>query len=133
MGVALSWPAVSSGTAQGEAGGFALLEVAVPSLLTITVQDEEEPMGVIIGMDPHKRSATIEVVDERGTALSRGRFGTDEAGYAGMLAAGRRFTRSALEPVPRGSLGRLTLRSRVVLDNERPRRTCPGPLCVPLR
>lgn len=49
-------------------------------------------MGVIIGMDPHKRSATIEVVDERGTALSRGRFGTDVAGYAGMLAAGRRFT-----------------------------------------
>ncbi len=57
----------SSGTAHGEAGkGFALLEVAVPSLLTITVQDEEEPMGVIIGMDPPKRSATIEVVDERG-------------------------------------------------------------------
>ena len=49
-------------------------------------------MGVIIGMDPHKRSATIEVVDGRGTALSRGRFGTDEAGYAGMLAAGRKFT-----------------------------------------
>jgi len=56
------------------------------------VQDEEEPMGVIIGMDPHKRSATIEVVDERGMELSRGRFGTDEAGYAGMLAAGRKFT-----------------------------------------
>jgi hypothetical protein len=35
IGVALSWPAVSPGTAQGEAGkGFVLLEVAVPSLLT---------------------------------------------------------------------------------------------------
>ncbi len=49
-------------------------------------------MGVIIGMDPHKCSARIEVVDERGMELSRGRFGTEEAGYAGMLAAGRRFT-----------------------------------------
>jgi hypothetical protein len=34
IGVALSWLAVSSGAAQGEAGkGFVLLEVAVPSLL----------------------------------------------------------------------------------------------------
>jgi hypothetical protein len=27
-------------------------------------------VGVIIGMDPHKRSATIEVVDERGRVLA---------------------------------------------------------------
>ena len=47
-------------------------------------------MGVIIGMDPHKSSATIEVVDERGVVISRGRFGTDRAGYAAMLADGRR-------------------------------------------
>ncbi|HET6919279.1 MAG TPA: transposase [Jiangellaceae bacterium] len=46
-------------------------------------------MGVIIGMDPHKRSATIEVVDERGRVLAIGRFGTDKAGYAEMLHAGR--------------------------------------------
>ena len=48
-------------------------------------------MGVIIGMDPHKSSATIEVVDERGRVLAVGRYGTDNAGYAQMLAAGRRF------------------------------------------
>ena len=47
-------------------------------------------MTVIIGMDPHKRSATIEVVDERGRVLAVGRYGTDKAGYADMLAAGRR-------------------------------------------
>lgn len=47
-------------------------------------------MGVIIGMDPHKSSATIEVVDERGVVLSRGRFGTDREGYTAMLAEGRR-------------------------------------------
>jgi len=48
-------------------------------------------VGVIIGMDPHKRSATIEVVDERAAVLAAGRFGTDKVGYAQMLAAGRKF------------------------------------------
>jgi transposase len=36
---------------------------------------------VIVGVDPHKRSVTIEVVDEHGRVLSTGRFGTDTAGY----------------------------------------------------
>ena len=31
-------------------------------------------MSVIIGMDPHKRSATIEVVDEQAVVLAAGRF-----------------------------------------------------------
>jgi transposase len=48
-------------------------------------------MGVIIGMDPHKRSATIEVIDERARVLAAGRYGTDKAGYTEMLRAGRRF------------------------------------------
>jgi transposase len=39
---------------------------------------------VCIGVDPHKLSATIEVVDERETVLATGRFGTDKAGYAAM-------------------------------------------------
>ena len=47
-------------------------------------------MGVIIGMDPHKRSATIEVIDQSGRRLAVGRFGTDKGGYADLLAAGRR-------------------------------------------
>ena len=47
-------------------------------------------MGVIIGMDPHKRSATIEVIDQTRRGLAVGRFGTDKAGYADLLAAGRR-------------------------------------------
>jgi hypothetical protein len=48
-------------------------------------------MPVIIGMDPHKRSATIEVVDERAQILAVGRFGTDKVGYGEMLAAGREY------------------------------------------
>jgi transposase len=42
-------------------------------------------------MDPHKRSATIEVIDARERVLARGRYGTDTDGYQTMLAAGRRF------------------------------------------
>ena len=48
-------------------------------------------MGVIIGMDPHKRSATVEVIDERARVLAAGRYGTDKAGYAEMLRATRKF------------------------------------------
>ncbi|MFD7844538.1 hypothetical protein ACFV4K_16570 [Nocardia sp. NPDC059764] len=33
-------------------------------------------MNVIIGMDPHKRSATIEVIDPTGRVLATGRYGT---------------------------------------------------------
>ena len=39
---------------------------------------------VFIGVDPHKLSATIEVVDARETVLATGRFATDKAGYAAM-------------------------------------------------
>ena len=48
-------------------------------------------MGGIVGMDPHKSSATIEVVDERARVLGKGRYGTDKVGYGEMLAAGREF------------------------------------------
>ena len=39
---------------------------------------------VFIGVDPHKLSATIEVVNDKETVLATGRFGTDKAGYAAM-------------------------------------------------
>jgi transposase len=39
---------------------------------------------VIIGVDPHKLSATIEVVDSKEKLLGSGRFGTDRAGYTAM-------------------------------------------------
>ena len=39
---------------------------------------------VFIGVDPHKMSATIEVVDDDEMVLAAGRFGTDKAGYAAM-------------------------------------------------
>ena len=46
---------------------------------------------VIIGVDPHKRSATIEVINGREQPVTAGRYGTDRNGYQAMLAAGRKF------------------------------------------
>jgi hypothetical protein len=40
---------------------------------------------VVLGMDPHKRSATIEVMAAEETICGGGRYGTDPDGYAAML------------------------------------------------
>ncbi|MDI6908927.1 IS110 family transposase [Nocardioides sp.] len=40
----------------------------------------------MIGVDPHKLSATIEVLDQREKKLGTGRFTTDQAGYKAMRA-----------------------------------------------
>ncbi|MEV8510298.1 transposase [Actinoplanes sp. NPDC051475] len=40
---------------------------------------------VVIGMDPRKRSATIEVMTRDESILGTGRFNTDRAGYTAML------------------------------------------------
>ncbi len=45
---------------------------------------------VIVGCDPHKKSVTIEVVDDRGTVLGTGRFGTENREYKAMLDYVRR-------------------------------------------
>ncbi|GAB2765276.1 hypothetical protein GCM10027020_17060 [Nocardioides salsibiostraticola] len=39
---------------------------------------------VIIGVDPHKMSVTIEVLDMKERLLGRGRYATDQAGYVAM-------------------------------------------------
>ncbi|MFI7650324.1 hypothetical protein ACIBTZ_30215 [Micromonospora sp. NPDC049460] len=41
---------------------------------------------VIIGVDPHKRSATIEIINAREKTVGQGRFGTDRDGYQAMLS-----------------------------------------------
>ncbi len=48
-------------------------------------------MPVIIGMDPHKRSATIEIIDKTGRILTAGRYPTDTTGYTEMLTTAQRF------------------------------------------
>jgi len=46
---------------------------------------------VVIGMDPHKRSVTIEVMAADETILGRGRFDTDAAGYRCLVRYARQW------------------------------------------
>jgi hypothetical protein len=38
-------------------------------------------------MDPHKRSATIEIIDKSATVIATGRYSTDAAGYSEIITA----------------------------------------------
>ena len=68
---------------------------------------------VIIGMDPHKRSATIEVMAGDEAILGGGRFATDAAGYAAMLARVRQWP-ERVWAVEGSALGMLSARPREV-------------------
>src|SRR5690349_17282683 len=72
---------------------------------------------VVIGMDPHKRSATIEAIDERERVLAKGRFGTDTAGYQQMLTAGRQFPDRVWAVEGCAGIGR-HIAQRLVADGE---------------
>ena len=54
-----------------------------------------------IGMDPHKRSVTIEAMAADETVLGGGRFATDRAGYRAMLHY-RRVIDAVIDPVREG-------------------------------
>src|SRR3954447_15319494 len=53
--------------------------------------DQEQQQRVVVGMDPHKRSVTIEVMTAEETVLGGGRYGTDPAGFAAMRRAVSQF------------------------------------------
>ena len=72
---------------------------------------------VVIGMDPHKRSATIEVLDEGEQPLMAGRFGTDSEGYRLLLAAARQFGQRVWAVDGCQGVGR-HLAQRLVADGE---------------
>jgi transposase len=72
---------------------------------------------VIIGMDPHKRSTTIEIIDDRETVLAQGRFGTDRDGYRAMLALGRRHSERVWAVEGCNGIGK-HLAQRLVADGE---------------
>jgi transposase len=90
-----------------------------PSRLSDMVfADEEERVAVvIIGVDPHKLSATIEVLDEREKVLGEGRFGTDRDGYRQMLVAGRRWPQRVWAVEGSNGIGR-HVAQRLVADGE---------------
>lgn len=47
--------------------------------------------NVVIGMDPHKRSMTIEVLDPQERVLAKHRFATDADGFASMMRCAHRW------------------------------------------
>jgi hypothetical protein len=51
---------------------------------------------VIIGMDPHKHWATIEIIDTRERVLDHGRFDTTTTGYRALLSARPQIPAAAL-------------------------------------
>ena len=46
---------------------------------------QEQAERVVIGMDPHERSATVEMMADHETVLGGGRFDTSQAGFAAMV------------------------------------------------
>jgi transposase len=72
---------------------------------------------VVIGMDPHKSSATIEVINDREKILAAGRYGTDTAGYRAMLAAGRKHRDRVWAVEGCNGIGR-HIAQRLVADGE---------------
>lgn len=73
--------------------------------------------AVVIGMDPHKRSATIEVMAGDETILDGGRFATDVEGYRAMLAFARRFERRTWAIEGCSGIGR-HIATRLLTDGE---------------
>ena len=74
--------------------------------------------AVVIGMDPHKRSATIEVMAGDEAVLGGGRYGTDAAGYEVMLAHARRFPERTWAIEGCQGIGR-HIANRLIADGER--------------
>ena len=72
---------------------------------------------IVIGVDPHKLSATIEVVDQHERVLGSGRFGTDKAGYAAMLGYVAQWSRPTWAVEGSNGAGR-SLAQRLVADGE---------------
>ena len=73
---------------------------------------------VIIGVDPHKLSATIEAVDSREVLLATGRFGTDTARLPALLRAARQWPERVWAVEGANGVGR-PLAQRLLADGER--------------
>jgi transposase len=74
--------------------------------------------NVFIGVDPHKLSATIEVVDDHEIVLATGRFSTAKAGYAAMRKTVSRWPERVWAVEGSNGAGR-ALAQRLLADGER--------------
>ncbi|MCE0486544.1 IS110 family RNA-guided transposase [Ornithinimicrobium sediminis] len=76
----------------------------------------ENPL-VVIGMDPHKRTVTIEVMTSHEQVAGGGRFTTDAEGYAQMLAYARLWPQRLWAVEGCAGIGK-HVASRLVADGE---------------
>src|SRR5881296_240930 len=72
---------------------------------------------VVIGTDPHKRSATIEVRDGREVLLATGRFPMDKTGYRQLLGYARQWPARVWAVEGANGAGR-PLAARLLADGE---------------
>jgi hypothetical protein len=87
------------------------------STLIVGSKDWARMTQVIIGVDPHERSATIEIINQRAQVLRQGRLGTDRDGYQAMLAAGRKHADRVWAVEGCNGIGRHVAR-RLITDGE---------------
>src|SRR6266571_5934687 len=73
---------------------------------------------VIIGVDPHKLSVTIEARDSQEILRATGRFGTDTQGYRQLLRAARQWPQRVWAVEGANGIGR-PLAQRLLADGER--------------
>jgi transposase len=73
---------------------------------------------VVIGMDPHKRTATIEVMASNEAVVGGGRYATDAAGYRSMRAEAKRWPERVWAIEGCQGIGR-HIASRLLADGER--------------
>ncbi|MDP3968228.1 MAG: hypothetical protein Q8Q02_08095 [Nocardioides sp.] len=71
---------------------------------------------IMVGVDPHKLSATSEVVDQHERLLGSGRFATDKAGYAAMLGYVAQWSRPTWAIEGSNGAGHCCLRERGLLE-----------------
>jgi transposase len=74
-------------------------------------------MGVVIGVDPHKASVTIEVRDEREILLATGQFATTKSGYRQLLGYIRQWPERTWAVEGANGVGR-PLAARLLADGE---------------
>ena len=74
--------------------------------------------NVVIGMDPHKRSMTIEVLDAGERVLGKRRFATDAAGFAALMSYSKPWPRRVWAIEGCNGIGRHVAMRLVDLDEK---------------
>src|SRR3954449_3799437 len=87
--------------------------------MSLEAQEAATVNGVTVGVDPHKKSVTIEVIDDQEKKLATGSFGTGRRDYQAMLGYVRRqWPRHRWEIEGAHGVGR-PLAQRLLADGER--------------